>query len=32
MAVFSGGREVGRTVGARPANDILAFIEQSVRT
>ncbi len=29
MAVFAGGREVGRTVGARPAGDILAFIEQS---
>jgi len=29
MAVFAGGREVGRTSGARPANDIEAFIEQA---
>ena len=26
MAVFSGGREIGRTTGARPAADIEAFI------
>ena len=26
MAVFSGGREQGRTAGARPAADIEAFI------
>ncbi len=26
MAVFGGGREVGRTAGARPAADIEAFI------
>jgi thioredoxin 2 len=32
MAVFSGGREVGRTVGARPAGDIMAFIAQSAPT
>jgi thioredoxin 2 len=30
MAVFAGGREVGRTVGARPAADILAFVEPHV--
>jgi thioredoxin 2 len=30
LAVFAGGREVGRTSGARPANDIEAFVEQSV--
>ena len=30
MAVFDGGREVGRTSGARPAADIEAFIAQSV--
>jgi len=29
MAVFEGGREVGRTSGARPANDIEAFVEQT---
>ena len=29
MAVFSGGREVGRTTGARPAADIEAFVRQS---
>jgi thioredoxin 2 len=29
MAVFAGGHEVGRTSGARPANDIEAFVEQS---
>jgi thioredoxin 2 len=30
MAIFAGGREAARTTGARPAADILAFIEQSV--
>jgi thioredoxin 2 len=30
MAVFSGGKEVARTSGARPAADIEAFLEQSV--
>ena len=30
MAVFSEGREVARTAGARPAADIEAFIRQSV--
>ncbi len=30
MAVFSDGREVARTAGARPAADIEAFIRQSV--
>jgi len=30
MAVFSAGREVARTAGARPAADIEAFIRQSV--
>ena len=29
MAVFQGGREVGRTTGARPAADIEAFVERS---
>jgi thioredoxin 2 len=28
MMVFAGGREVGRTSGARPARDIEAFVEQ----
>ena len=30
MAVFSGGREVGRTAGARPAADIEAFIRSTI--
>ena len=30
MAVFSGGREQGRTAGARPAADIEAFIESTL--
>jgi len=30
MAVFSGGKEVARTSGARPAADIEAFLDQSV--
>jgi thioredoxin 2 len=30
MAVFQGGQEKGRTVGARPARDIQAFIDQSI--
>ncbi len=30
MAVFSGGREVKRTTGARPAADIEAFVAQAV--
>jgi thioredoxin 2 len=30
MAVFSGGKEVARTSGARPAADIEAFLEQAV--
>ncbi len=30
MALFNGGREVARTVGARPAAGIEAFIEQAV--
>jgi thioredoxin 2 len=30
MAIFAGGREVGRTTGARPAQEIEAFIAQSV--
>jgi len=29
MAVFSGGREIARTTGARPAPDIEAFIDQA---
>jgi thioredoxin 2 len=31
MAVFAGGREVGRTSGARPAADIEAFVESTIR-
>jgi thioredoxin 2 len=31
MAVFAGGREVGRTAGARPAADIEAFVEQAAQ-
>ena len=31
MAVFAGGREVGRTAGARPASDIEAFVEQATQ-
>jgi thioredoxin 2 len=30
MAVFSGGKEIGRTAGARPAADIEAFIQSTV--
>ena len=30
MAVFAGGREVGRTAGARPAADIEAFIHSTL--
>jgi thioredoxin 2 len=30
MAVFVGGREVSRAVGARPANEIEAFVNQAV--
>lgn len=30
MAVFGGGKEVGRTAGARPAPDIEAFIESTL--
>jgi thioredoxin 2 len=30
MAVFSGGREVERTTGARPAAEIEAFVKQAV--
>lgn len=30
MAVFSNGREVGRTAGARPAADIEAFVQQTL--
>ena len=29
LAVFSGGKEVARTAGARPATDIEAFVEQA---
>lgn len=32
MAVFAGGREIGRTAGARPAQDIEAFVEQALAT
>jgi thioredoxin 2 len=31
MAVFSGGREVSRTSGARPAADIEAFVADALR-
>jgi thioredoxin 2 len=31
LAVFSGGREVARTAGARPASDIERFVEEAVR-
>jgi thioredoxin 2 len=30
LAVFHGGREVGRISGARPASDIEKFVEQSI--
>jgi thioredoxin 2 len=30
MAVFAGGKEAGRTTGARPASDIEAFIESTL--
>ena len=30
MAVFSGGGEVARTAGARPAADIHAFVRQAL--
>jgi thioredoxin 2 len=30
MAVFAGGREIGRTSGARPAADIDAFIQSTL--
>ena len=30
MAVFEGGREVGRTSGARPAPDIEAFVQSTL--
>ncbi len=30
MAVFSGGREAGRAMGARPAADILVFTRQTI--
>jgi thioredoxin 2 len=30
LAVFSGGREVGRTAGARPADAIEAFVQESL--
>ena len=32
LAVFGGGRELARTSGARPAEDIEAFVEQSTAT
>ena len=31
LAVFAGGREVGRTAGARPAADIEAFVQNAAR-
>ena len=32
MAVFAGGREQGRTSGARPAAEIAAFIQSTLRS
>ena len=32
LAVFSGGREVGRTAGARPADAIEAFVRESLES
>jgi thioredoxin 2 len=32
LAVFAGGHEVARSSGARPANEIEAFVEQATRT
>jgi hypothetical protein len=32
MAVFQGGKEVGRSSGARPAADIEAFVRGAVAT
>jgi thioredoxin 2 len=32
LAVYAGGREVSRTVGARPAADIERFVEQAAAT
>jgi len=32
LAVFDGGREIARSSGARPANEIEAFVEQATRT
>ena len=31
MAVFAGGREVARTAGARPAEDIEAFVQSALQ-
>ena len=30
LAVFLNGREIARTAGARPAQDIEAFVDQAV--
>ena len=32
LAVFAGGKELARSSGARPANDIEAFVEEASRT
>ncbi len=32
LAIFAGGREVSRTVGVRPAEDIERFVEQAAAT
>jgi thioredoxin 2 len=32
LAVFAGGREVSRTTGARPANDIEMFVKSATET
>jgi thioredoxin 2 len=31
LAVFAGGRELARTVGARPASEIEAFVDEAAR-
>ena len=31
LAVFAGGKEAARTMGARPANEIEAFVTQSIK-
>ncbi len=31
MALFAGGREIGRTMGARPAPGIMQFVNQTLQ-